>query len=231
MRMAFLVPTRGRPANAERLACRWVDSAQADTHLIFFVDDDDPARPEYERVLDPFGTEQVTLMIDERRRVGPTLNYWAPKFATSYEAIGFMGDDHLPQSPSWDRNFATLLGRQRHAIVYGDDLFQRQNLPTAVVMDAAIIRRLGFMVPPGLIHLYLDNFWRDLGNALGTLVFSPSIVIEHMHPQAQKAEWDNGYREVNGGAMWEADTETYRAFVDSGRLTDAAELLRTEVAG
>lgn len=226
MRMAYLVPSRGRPANAARLAKRWRETAQPETHLIFLLDDDDPELSGYEKALDEYGDEQIFYMVDKRRRVGPTLNHWAPKFAASYDAIGFMGDDHLPRDDGWDEVLGLIVRARRYTIAYGDDLFQRQNLPTAVLMDSMIIRQLGFMVPPGLIHLYLDNFWRDLGNALGTLCYVPNVIIEHMHPQAQKAEWDQGYRDVNSGIMWEADTEAYRQFIDSGGLTAAIETLR-----
>lgn len=229
MRIVYLVPSRGRPANAARLAQRWRETAHHDTHLIFFVDDDDPELTGYQKALDQYGDEQITLMVGERRRVGPTLNYWAPKLATSYEAIGFMGDDHLPQTPQWDHLLGGAVAMERHAIVYGDDRFQGINLPTAVLMDAAIVRRLGLMVPPGLTHLYLDNFWRDLGNALGTLRYVPYVVIEHMHPQANKANWDDGYREVNGGEMWQHDELIYSAFTASGQLEAWADLLRSEV--
>lgn len=227
--MAYLVPSRGRPVNAARLAQRWRETAASDTHLIFLIDDDDPELPGYEKALDEYGDEQIFYMIDERRRVGPTLNHWAPKFAARYDAIGFMGDDHLPQTARWDTLLSEAIESQRYVIAYGDDLFQRGNLPTAVLMDARIIRSLGFMVPAGLTHLYLDNFWRDLGNELGTLRYLPHVVIEHRHPQAQKAEWDAGYREVNGGEMWEADTDAYRIFVQSGEFQTAVDKLRAEV--
>jgi len=213
MRIAYLVPSRGRPANAARLAQRWRGTAASDTHLIFLIDDDDPELPSYEKALDKYGDEQIFYMIDERRRVGPTLNHWAPKFAARYDAIGFMGDDHLPQTARWDTILGEYLVSRRHGIVYGNDLFQGPNLPTAVLMDATIVRTLGFIVPRGLTHLYLDNFWRDLGMALGTLLYVPQVVIEHLHPQAQKAEWDDGYREVNGGAMWEVDAAVHQAFM------------------
>lgn len=226
MRTVYLVPSRGRPANAARLAERWLLTTGYETHLIFFVDDDDPRQDEYAQVLDSFGTEQVTLMFDERRRVGPTLNHWAPKLAANYAAVGFMGDDHLPRDVGWDARLVEVLGKRPCTIAYGDDLFQRENLPTAVVMDSRIISTLGYMVPPGLTHLYLDNFWRDLGRALGTLVYCPQVVIEHMHPQAQKAEWDDGYVEVNGSDMWDHDREVYRLFTDGGDLTAAASKLK-----
>ena len=44
MESVWIVPTRGRPANAERLAARWVQTAGSGTHLLFIIDDDDRTR-------------------------------------------------------------------------------------------------------------------------------------------------------------------------------------------
>jgi len=226
MESVWIVPTRGRPANAERLAARWVQTAGSGTHLLFIIDDDDPCCGEYERVLDAYGDEQVTLITDERRRVGPTLNYWAPKLVMRYDAIGFMGDDHLPAISGWDVIVERAATMTQNFIAYGNDLIHGPNLPTAVVMDSRIIRALGYMVPSGLIHLYLDNFWRDLGEKLGTLSYHPDIVIEHIHPVAGRVEWDAGYREVNSGEMYASDAATYSKYVADGELAEAVARIR-----
>lgn len=225
MNIAYLVPSRGRPHNAARLAREWRATAAPETHLIFLVDEDDPELPGYEVELDEYGDEQICYITDERRRVGPSLNHWAPKFAASYDAIGFMGDDHLPHGRGWDITLATFVTHPL-AVVYGDDLLQRQNLPTAVLLNSFIIKTLGYMVPPGLIHLYLDNFWRDLGQKLGTLRYVPEVIIEHIHPVAGKVDWDDRYREVNSGVMYADDAATYAAYQSSNSFAYDVERLR-----
>lgn len=159
------------------------------------------------------------------------LNQWGPLLAGKVpdgreaDAFGFMGDDHVPRSPRWDAELyaAAVIP---NGIAYGDDLLQRSNLPTAVLMDAEIVRKLGWLVPPGIKHMYIDNWWRDLGNALGTLRYVDHVVIEHMHPVAGKAEKDEGYRRTNTDRMYTEDEAAYRAFIDRGGLTEAVEMLR-----
>jgi hypothetical protein len=212
----YLVPTRGRPVNAVRLAMQWPETVTAGTRLMFCLDDDDPLLPLYKKAfLDPSLDNNVFgYSIAPRMRLGGTLNYYAPKVAAgSYDAVGFMGDDHLPRTLGWDKLLQDQL--VRGGVVYGDDTIQHANLPTAVLLDARLIRSLGFMVPPGLVHMYMDNFWRDLGRRLGTLRYVPQAIIEHLHPLAGKAEWDARYDEVNAGAVYAADEAFYTAYMQS----------------
>lgn len=212
MNSIYLVPTRGRPQNAARLIKAFTDTCRGDTRLVFIIDDDDPQLRGYLEVFtDPAVSPTFGFMVDTRRRLGPTLNYWAPKYAQSYDAVGFMGDDHCPRTEGWDMMLGAYVDVRRNAIVYGNDLVHGAGLPTAVLLGSEIIQALGWMVPPGLIHMYLDNFWKDLGEALGTLTYRPDVIIEHMHPIVAKTEWDEGYTEVAG--FMGSDGETYHQFI------------------
>ena len=143
--------------------------------------------------------------------------------APRYEAVGFLGDDHRPRTPGWDtRLLAALDGRP--GVAYGDDLHQGGRLPTAVVISSAIIRTLGYMVPPGQDHLYLDDFWRQLGLDLGRLEYVPDVIVEHCHPNAGKAPWDDGYERVNSPAQNTADSAAYARFMSSAWPEDLARL-------
>jgi hypothetical protein len=209
--MLVVVPSRGRPNNVRELIDAWAHTRTYAT-LQVVVDDDDETLEEY-RSLAEGAPSWVSLEVTPRRRLGPTLNEYALKSAPLYDVIGFMGDDHRPRTPGWDRRFAVALAQMGGVgVVYGNDLFQGPNLPTAVWMSSCIVENLGYMVPPGMVHLWLDNFWRDFGNGLGRLAYLHDVVIEHMHPQAGKSEWDPGYVEVNSGSVWTADEATYNAY-------------------
>lgn len=216
MRTLYLVPTRGRPANAVRLAKAWHTTAAGDeTRLTFCLDDDDPELPAYEEALldRSLDHERFGFMVGPRLRLGPTLNEYATAAQDDYDAIGFMGDDHLPRTHAWDLKLLESL--RPFGVVYGNDLIQGANIPTAVLLDARIVRSTGFMVPPGLVHMYLDNFWKDLGQLLGTLVYRPDVVVEHLHPIAGKAPWDARYDEVNAGEVYASDKAKFDEFMAS----------------
>jgi hypothetical protein len=111
-------------------------------------------------------------------------------------------------------------------VVYTADGIQNENLPTSVFMDAEIVRRLGWMVPPGITHLYCDNAWKNIGEALGTLTYLDDVLVEHMHPMASKAPMDAGYAEVNSAHRYEADRAAYRQWLAAGLPDDMRRVMR-----
>jgi hypothetical protein len=115
---------------------------------------------------------------------------------------------------------------ERPGVSYGDDLLQGANLPTAVTMSAEIVRRIGYMVPPVLVHMYMDNFWRDFGVKIGNLQYRPDVVIEHMHYLAGKAVNDLQYQEVNAAHVYEKDRLAYEDYQKTQMEADAMLVLR-----
>ena len=210
--LSVIVPTRGRPENAVRLAnAVFETTGRADTHLLFVVDYDDPKKKDYEDLL-PIQAELMTVPEDGPKRMGPVLNYAVRKKAPFYDHIAFMGDDHLPRTQRWDCLLINALG-DRPGVAYGNDLNQGEKLPTAVLMSAGIPAALGYMSPPGCEHLYLDNFWLFLGEILGNIKYKREVIIEHMHPTVGKGEWDGSYAMTNSGPQYEHDRRAYETFM------------------
>lgn len=219
--MACIVPSRGRPGNAAALVEAWAGTLSDGgfMHLHIAVDLDDPELSAYEALKLP---RWATLWIDERRRLGGTLNHLAPMLAGINGSVGFMGDDHRPRTAGWDVAIAEAC--QSDSVVYGNDLIQGANLPTAVFLGSQIVRTLGWMVLPGMVHLFMDNLWKTLGEQLGTLRYLPDVIIEHVHPIAGKAEWDDGYSAANAAEVWAHDEALYREWVGYRMVDDVARI-------
>jgi hypothetical protein len=212
MDLAIIVPTRGRPDAARELAQVFADTTTGHSAIVFVVDQTDPKLEEYHEKVPPF----ADLIVRDTNGMVPALNTVAGWLADDggVFAIGFMGDDHRPRTTGWDEAYLEALRELGTGIVYGNDLFQGANLPTQCAMTSNIIRKLGFMAPPNLQHLYVDNFWRDLGNECGMLRYLPDVVVEHMHPFAGKAEMDEGYRRVNAPEVNAKDASAYSEWRD-----------------
>jgi hypothetical protein len=73
-----------------------------------------------------------------------------------------------------------------------------------------LINEVGYLTPPEIWHLYVDNIWFDIARGLGISNYMENIVVEHMHPCFNKAEWDNGYKEVNSNETINHDLPIYR---------------------
>lgn len=226
-RLLMIVPTRGRPDNAEELCDAWSALGRGRADLLFAVDDDDPALPDYQSVSNRWnvtGVTNVTVYVGPRLRLGGTLNAASRRYIDAYDAIGFMGDDHLMRTGSYDLALLAELERLGTGIVYGNDLIHGPALPTAVAMTSDIIRTLGYMVPAGLVHMFADNAWKAWGEGIGRLSYLPDVVIEHVHPLVGKAPMDDLYRETE--QLMEPDSRRWNDYRLMGGLDADIERLR-----
>lgn len=210
--MLVIVPTRNRPNNMVELINSWKETVQF-AHLLFAVDDDDVDLEEYKRQFETNAVGGMFLHVGPRLRLGGTLNALSVQYTDDYGVIGFMGDDHRPRTPAWDTMVMDAFeGQGDTGFVYGNDLIWGEDLPTSVFIASDIIKTLGFMVPPGMIHLYFDDFWRDFGRELGKITYLPNMIIEHMHPSVGKSVQDAGYTEVNAPEMYDHDRAVYETY-------------------
>jgi hypothetical protein len=225
--LIIIVPSRGRPHAAAELIEAFGET-RTTAQLVFALDEDDPTRDEYAKVVPP-----ATATIDTGGAPATmvrALNAAAMHRAASENppfAVGFMGDDHRPRTPGWDAVYLEALRELGTGIVYGNDLLQGERIPTQVAMTSDIVRSLGWMAPPVLTHLYVDNFWKDLGVQAGCLRYLADVVVEHLHPVAGKAAWDEGHVRVNAPEMYHADRAAYARFIEVGGLTAAVETVRS----
>jgi hypothetical protein len=237
--LTMIVPSRGRPWNILALVEAWERTAspalrspyivQPPTELLVGLDDDDPELDVYRDILTTRfpGLPWVRWDVHSRQGFVGTLNRLAlAEVERGVGMVGFLGDDHRPRSRGWDLALRSELLRLGTGLAYGDDLVQGRRLPTAVVMTADIVHTLGYMALPTLRHLYVDNFWRDLGRRLGRITFLPEVVIEHCHPVAGTAPMDDRYAEVNAPEMYAHDRAAYELYLQDGL---AADLDRLEI--
>ena len=212
-KLLIIVPSRSRPANAHRLLEALEETATAPVEVLFAVDSDDPLRREY-----PLENTRIV----QGGSMVAALNEVAGVEADNYEYLAFLGDDTLPH-PHWYAKIMYALGAKKNSIVYPNDLIQGENLPTSVFMDSNIVRSLGFMAPPTLTHLFVDNYWKVLGQSIRTLTYVPDAVIEHLHPLVSKADSDEVYARVDG--LYGADEAEFRQHMENHFEEDVRRLV------
>jgi hypothetical protein len=200
-----IIPSRSRPDSIDR-AVKALRENSILSDICVAIDDDQADL--YPRI------DGVIYEVNPRLRMNGTLNLVANKYADKYETIFFMGDDHLPQTPQWDHFLSESIKSKGYGLAYGNDLFQRQNLATAVMMSTNIIKSLGFMAPPKLVHLFMDNFWMLLGLDLNAIWYFDDVIIEHLHFLAGKSQTDDGYLEVNAPELSNADRIELQRFIN-----------------
>lgn len=217
--LAVLTPTRGRPAQFAELAQAIHATAALDVVLIGYVDDDDP---DLEAYLELAGGH-VFIADGPRQSLSGWTNAAARAAVHAAPYLASLGDDHLPRTAGWDqRLIAAIEAFAGPGMAYGNDLYQGRNLPTAWVVSAEVVRELGWMMLPTCEHMYVDTAVLALGEAAGRIAYVPDVVIEHRHPLAGKAPWDDSYRETNTAVRYAADKAAYDAWLAGGLATDAA---------
>lgn len=223
--LLVIVPTRGRPQNMQAFYDSWVATTK-DADLLFVVDEDDPLLGTYQYRMQWMPRAMLLQVAPGLRMVG-ALNAAAKIMLSpehSYRLVGFMGDDHRCRTNDWDQAMRTAAGDRRVAIVYGNDLLQGEKMPTAVVMTANIVEKLGYMAPSSMQHLCIDLVWKDWADALGCRLYLSGVVIEHMHPANGKAITDTGYQLANSPNQVKRDSDAYYAYLDGDFHTDVAKL-------
>jgi hypothetical protein len=200
-----LVPSRGRPASIARLWQAIQDTAAHPERIRLLVrlDDDDPTADRYPLQ----NVDQVWYSRGPRIRLARSWNALARVAATADAThLALWGDDNIPITQGWDRAFVDRLEQDGPGWVYGrDGIWDGQPhpehpehlvLPTATVMSVGLYQALGWVAPPGLVHLCIDVAWRDLGLDAGCLFYEPGVMIRHFHRVAG-APNDATYSDAN----------------------------------
>ncbi|HVT12593.1 MAG TPA: hypothetical protein VHE55_10015 [Fimbriimonadaceae bacterium] len=218
-RIAVLCPTRGRSHKAHEVVGSWLETTSGQSDFWFVIDDDEAEGfPEIPRT-------KALVAKRGRRGMADPCNVAAGILSGQYRYVMFVGDDHRFRSPAWDAAFLRAVkGQGDWGYVYGNDLYQGANLPTAVMVTSNIIDAIGHFIWPELQHLYIDNYWLALGQAIGRITYLDSVIIEHMHYLLGKSEHDESYRAVNAPDVSARDAQAFAAWNSGMKSVEAATI-------
>jgi hypothetical protein len=239
-KMLIIVPTRFRPQNVAKVVRAWeaTGAFEDGAELLFAIDADDPAHYEYASTIMLHRTLGFPIKRSTSTRWKPMvhkLNGVASAYVDqpehprqTYFAIGFAGDDHLPRTDGWANEYLETLIEMGTGVVSCSDGYRTDDLPTQWAMTSDIVRALGRMVPANVEHLYCDDAVRDLARAVNRYVYRDSVLIEHMHPVAKKADRDGQYDRVNSRDQFARDRGEYLLWRDGASnrslIRDAATI-------
>ena len=190
-KIAIIIPTRERSHKIDDLHKQWFNvlDITCSTDCIIVLDEDNEQT--YPRL---HGFIYMIVKMGTQKGVNYPLNQAAVALCNNYEYIGFWGDDHFPRTQNWNSiMYGVLNANKPYAIGYGNDLLQKINLPTEVIMDSKYIQKLGYMSHPDFSHLFIDDFWKFMGIYMGNFNYMDDVVIEHLHYCLGKSPFDNMY--------------------------------------
>lgn len=196
-------------------------TSQARTDVVFGFDDDDPSLRK-SALAAVSADVQVKVVTGPRRGLAEWTNVLALAAADFYPALASFGDDHVPQTPGWDKLLLDAIeGMGGTGISYPNDQV-RADVCEAWVMSSGIVRALGWMCEPSLAHWYVDNVIHDLGTRAGCLQYLPDVIVRHNHPAAGRGQFDKTYFDAYEGLH--DDRRAYEAWCATRRSADVAKV-------
>lgn len=222
--LVVVTPSRGRPAGLREMVEAAHSTALGDVCVMVGLDLDDPA--DYAETMLGYDGDEVVAVMGERKSLCGWTNHLAKLAldgANPPRYLASLGDDHRPRTKGWDRKLIEAIEQlDGPGFAYGNDLLQGQKMPTAWVASAEVVRALEWMMLPGAEHMYVDAAILALGEKAGRIAYRPDVVIEHLHPLAGKASWDESYRESNAEDRYAADRAAFEAWKAEQLHSDAA---------
>lgn len=223
--LTVYVPTKGRPDKIYDHETNFYSTSTINTRVVYIVSSNDPRKDDYFDV-SYIGDKPLIITPDKPGFVDPlNKGYQLDRRSVYSYAVGFMGDDHFPRTQGWDQQLVEQLIKMKSGLVYANDGFQGENIPTQIAMTSDIPLALGYMTLPQLWHLYADNFWLDLGKALDKISYLPEVLIEHMHPATGKVASDVGYEFSGSFELDMRDKIAYTKYIQDDLDGDVRNIL------
>lgn len=217
--LVVITPTRGRPAQFGELCAAVHTTTNGRVPVVGLADDDDPTLGIY------LESKLWRVNVGPRRSLSGWTNHAALAMADSVGYLASLGDDHRPRTKDWDlRLIDAIEAMDGPGFAYGNDLFQGQVKPTAWVVSPEVVKAVGWMMPPGCEHMYVDDAVLHLGLSAGRIAYRPDVIIEHLHPYAGKAEMDESYRATNSAERFAADRVAFEAWYRDEMPADVAKV-------
>jgi hypothetical protein len=225
----WLLPSRARPGNLARFFAAYEKTGGSTPGVVILDAADEKAnRPAYHETRRqlPLGW---SLRITDGVTQGEKLaELWPELVGAGW--LGLIGDDCVPETPAWDRKMVGALDGAN--IVSCNDGWQApRRLGNCWIMAGDLVRGVGYIFPPGLQHLYVDDVWETIGQAAQCWRCLMSVRVEHRHVLKGEADADETHRRVYGsntsnalGGLWPQDGEAYERWkaLDAPRAVNAA---------
>jgi hypothetical protein len=179
----IILPTRGRPESIKRFMEAYVKT-EATAQVLLVTDHDDNSY------------DALELHANFKRKIMPEHNGIGDCFNAVFaeypdlEYYGVMADDVVPSSPKWDQKLKEAC--LPFNISWGNDGLQGANLPTHPHIAGDVVRSLGWIACPGVMHWFVDNMWKDIAGVLGGK-YLPDVLTPHYHVLSGQAELDDTY--------------------------------------
>ena len=133
------------------------------------------------------------------------------------KTYGLLTDQSRPQTPGWASKLEDAAGDGLIAMcnTTKNRVNPRTGLRrvTTTCTGGDLIRAIGWVWPPFVVHLYGDDAWEDIGYALNVIRYLPEVVILALLKRDGEVEIDANHRRVWQGKSYMAtDAQEFAAW-------------------
>jgi hypothetical protein len=215
--ISILAPSRGRPEALQEMADSANETA-SNIEILAYIDDDDPS---------DYRGDGYRIIRGPRITLSDCWNVLAREARGSIFGMG--ADDIRFRTPRWDNLFRRVFDDfpDRICFVHGRDGIHDEKLGTHGFISRRWFETVGYFTWPAFPADYADTWLHELADRIGRRVYVPDLLIEHLHPIAGKAEWDQTHferlargRASNVAQLWK-DLEPQR--IEDAEKLEAAK--------
>jgi len=187
----WILASRGRPQNFQRFIDHWF-LTKSSTPIYVRLDECDSTIEEYKKINVP---KEFNVIIGPRARLGAAMAELYQNFPNE-PWYGLLADDLIPRSNGWD--VAMVAAADSKYISQANDLSPKPKNCCHPCIGGDLVRAAGFFGFPHTIHYCLEVVWKDLTKKERRfLKYLPDVVVENVHFDFAKAEFDKTYAEAD----------------------------------
>lgn len=153
---------------------------------------------------------------------GPTYNEMLARYPDEAQ-YGFLADDAVLDVPGMLAELEREAGAWN--VAYANDKFHGESIPTMPCLGGQLVRAVGYLSPPSIIHQAIDCAWHDIGQPLGALRYRADLTYTHKHPLLGSAKYDATYRDAQYASI--NYQQIYRAWMLGGGRDSAVARVRS----
>lgn len=189
----WLLPSRGRPHNL----ARFFDSVRAvqtrtEGLVLLNREDFDDRRAEYDALSYPDGWSLILCEGDSQGdKIREVEALWR-----DLAWVGLLGDDEMLKTEAWDRTLVGHLDGKNFVSCNDDWVIHTRGgrIAGCILWSGELLRTVGYIFPPGMHHILLDDIWEEIGKETGCWHVDRDVMIQHLHFENGGAKHDDTYR-------------------------------------